>query len=80
MGNLDRNGGINMSVEVSINLPCSTGKVFLNLGHISALVLGHDRKTLYAHMLSGTIFTINGTQSQRDLLFTQWNQYNGVDE
>ena len=69
-----------MSVEVSIGLRCSTGKVFLNLGHISALVLSHDKQILYVHMLSGTIFTVNDRETQRNMLFKQWNEYNGVVE
>jgi len=77
MGNLDTNGDVIMN-EISIDLPCSTGKVFLNIGHISALVLNHSKTILYVHMLSGTIFTVNGTETERDMLFRQWNEYNGV--
>ncbi len=62
--------------EISIDLPCSTGNVFLNIGHISALVLNHSKTILYVHMISGTIFTVNGTEVERDMLFRQWREYN----
>tara|TARA_R110001592_G_scaffold37564_1_gene125159 strand:- start:658 stop:861 length:204 start_codon:yes stop_codon:yes gene_type:complete len=63
-------------MSLSEALVCTTGNVAMNLDHISALVgsdLEVDNKVvLYAHMISGTIFTLHVTLKEQEELFDAW--------
>tara|TARA_R110000824_G_scaffold266765_1_gene455773 strand:- start:886 stop:1113 length:228 start_codon:yes stop_codon:yes gene_type:complete len=71
-------------MSVSEALICTTGNVAMNLDHISALVgtdllldnlhskHGLPTLVLYAHMISGTIFTLHVTLKEQEELFDAW--------
>ena len=64
-------------MSLSEALTCTTGNVAMNLDHVSALVgtdllLDKETLVLYAHMISGTIFTLHVTLKEQEELFDAW--------